>query len=309
MISVHSSPFVRLNVRASDSAPVHIGLFLLDTGTTATVIDRDFARDVGFSNFEKCPVYGQLQLGKNYLNSSFGINNTDRRQCSASAADRRFDEFKPDRAGTAVKQNGIVGVDWLDSTVTRLDFDRQVVSTWNGTGWRKCIGVFADHQSIPVADASVSSIDDGRIVNSVCSFRRKGTGCNNPYVVGTIGGSTQRPLPIVMLVDTGRDASWTLLSVNDALLDVLLQNGLVIRSNCAGGAPGTRCNRGIYALKPGLKLEIAGITWPLDSVEFRDSSNGRFYRRSAPFGLVGMRMFSSYHSVILDPFGGQLLLK
>ena len=32
MISVGGRPFVRLNIRASDAAPVHIGLFLLDTG-------------------------------------------------------------------------------------------------------------------------------------------------------------------------------------------------------------------------------------------------------------------------------------
>ena len=169
--------------------------------------------------------------------------------------------------------------------------------------------MFAGHQSIPVADTPITFIADGRIVNSVCSFRREAKGCHNPYVVGTIGGSTQRPLGIVMLVDTGRDAALTLLSVNDALLDVLLQEGLVVRSNCAGGAPGTRCNKGIYTLKPGLTLEIAGVRWPLDSVEFRDSSNGSPYSQSAPFGLVGMRMFSGYHSVILDPFGGQLLLK
>jgi hypothetical protein len=307
----HSSPFVELNVRTSDMSP-RVAVMELDTGTPFTTIDRDFARRALFSNPESCLLSGQLQLGlrhrndDGYVNSSFFVN---RSIAGCGGSDVAFTEEIPGRV-RPIKQDGIIGVDWLRHRAFRLNFETDTVTIWDDPrDFAQCS--LSDYEVVPFIDGPAVGLPTRRQPPPKCAFRdtSAATACAAPYLSGSLS-SHASTIHFPIMMDTGREAGWPeLLSVNSALLSALLDHGLVQGSSCGDGAPTTFCDLGVYTLRPGVTFEGGGLKAQLGAVEVRAASHGPPYDQSVPLGLVGMELFAKRGSVIFDPFRGRLLLK
>ena len=122
--------FILLEGKVNDSAPVW---FILDTGASITVINKDRAAEFGL------PLYGDLEIGTSGAATSFSIvrdvsfalRGTEVINQRAGAISLGIFE-----AGLGLPMGGVLGFDFISRFVVEIDFDGQTINLYNPSGYR-----------------------------------------------------------------------------------------------------------------------------------------------------------------------------
>jgi hypothetical protein len=317
LVVAAGSPYASLVVQVPNAAPVQ-GLFLLDTGTNSTKVSRTFATSAGLAG--ACSVHAGLGLAAVPLPSDFLINKDSSAggdtNCPGADVDYptiSVDASSSGAASTRLRQDGIVGADWLgdwfEGVAVWLDFANRRGTFWSKGSWAACASRFDDHAAMKVIDGPTTTKATTSLPKPSCSFGASTlTGCSVPYVSAVVKMGGVELLRFPAQIDTGRDRSLPeLLSVNKSLLGKLEALGLTRSSKCTGGGRDP-CNVRVYALKTGVRLEIAPVSMDLPAVEYRDGTNGPPYSEPEAIGLVGMSVLN-FRSIVIDPFDARLLVR
>ena len=122
--------FILLEGKVNDSAPVW---FILDTGASITVINKDRAAELGL------PLYGDLEIGTSGAATSFSIvtdvsfalRGTEVINQRAGAISLGIFE-----AGLGLPMGGVFGFDFISRFIVEIDFDGQTINLYNPSGYK-----------------------------------------------------------------------------------------------------------------------------------------------------------------------------
>lgn len=291
------SPYIFLPVssKASDQLAsdelTQIGLFLWDTGTTQTTLDRKSAEFFGF-NYDQ-PMSGTIDFGFGRTGSSFSQNGSSSNNGNFYLVGKNSTGYYQHR------QNGIIGTDWIVESTSKFDVQNQTVSFWTETAWQACSDKVSGYDSIPFIQTKPEAN------KNICHFTFPTVSqCSVPYIQTQLTDTAGHILDIVTMIDTGRPATRTaLMSGNQALFTQLHDAGWLAEPPPASGT-----GNKTFRLKPGLVLKLGQHSFPITDIEFFPES-GEPYDRKQPIALVGMSVLKNYRSMIFDPFNAVLLLK
>ena len=122
--------FILLQGKINDSAPLW---FLLDTGASITVINKDRAAQLGL------PVHGDLEIGTSGASTNFSIvTDVSIAIPGAEIINQRAGAISLSmfEAGLGLPMGGILGFDFISRFVLEIDFDAQTLSLHNPDTYR-----------------------------------------------------------------------------------------------------------------------------------------------------------------------------
>ena len=298
----NGSPYIWLDAQAGEGN-VTRGLFLLDTGTASTVVDRPFASKLGVLP-SSCSFDGKLSIAGSMQGSSFGVNGAAAGSCVGVA-------FK----NATVPQNGILGIDWLVENAYFIDLSIGSVVSWTSGEWEKCRSSLPSHLVLKIVPGPTSIQSDGANPAPACMFenntfrKTKFLGCSIPYVQGRIS-SDARVVDAPLQLDTGREKGLLGdISVNRYVRDALVGKNAISNERCIDAAhTGAACEIFLYDARVGTTLDVGVGPISITSVEYRTSNKGEPYSNPAAAGEVGMSVLGRYQYVVIDPFDAEVLL-